>query len=243
VTKSWTLRRDDLMTREELLTLLRHLRERAELAERRRTKTAIRNEAIVMTAVATGLRRSEIAALDIGDLRLHNENPYLVVRHGKGDKYREVPLSSRFRAFLKRYLRIKEQWGEPLAADAVVFLGERGRYSGGGVARVFKKSCVDAGLRPSLHVHAARHFLGAQLYSLTKDLMLVKKILGHSRSATTDVYVQLEDANVRDGLTRYDALLSGAQRRAGSSSKPTRNQANRRFFDAPPMSLVSGGDA
>ena len=101
--KTWRLKRDDLMTREEWLKLRRHLRERAELAERRRTRLAIRNEAIVVTAVATGMRRSELAGLDCGHLRLLNDNPFIVVRRGKGGKYRPYTPAPRA-GFLRKHV-------------------------------------------------------------------------------------------------------------------------------------------
>jgi integrase len=160
--KTWTLSRDDLMTVPEWCQLRRHLRERAELAERRRTRTAIVNEAVIMTVVGTGLRRAELAALDVGDLRLKNELPYLVVKSGKGSKHREVPMSPRLRAFLKRFLRWKATWGEPVEAGSPLFAGQRGRLKGSGINRLFKRACIEAGVRP-LHVHAARHFMGTNL--------------------------------------------------------------------------------
>ena len=209
MTKPWQLRRDDLMTREEWERLRHYLRERAELAERRRTRTPIRNEAVVVTAVAPGMRRAEIASLNVGDVRLSNQDPFVIVRRGKGDKYREIPISAKFRAFLKRYLRFKASWGESLRDDAPLFMGERGRYTGSGIYRLFRKCCVAAGIRP-LRVHAARHFLGARLYELTKDLVLVRKVLGHSRIVTTQVYVELDDSQIREGLAMYDSILSGS---------------------------------
>lgn len=226
MTKQWVLRRDDLMTRDDWARLRRWLRERVELAEARGAKTAIRNEAVVLTAVATGMRRSEIAALNVGDLRLHNESPFLIVRRGKGGKYREVPISPKFRAYLKRHLRFKESWGEPLDADAPLFVGARGRYTGNGLNRLFRKCCVAAEIRP-LHIHSARHFLGSQLYGISKDLMLVRKVLGHSRVATTQVYVELKDSHLRESLDQYDVLLSGAIREPRANGAATKPRAIR----------------
>jgi integrase/recombinase XerD len=212
--KPWELRRENQITREQFHRLRRHLRERAELAERRGGRLAIRDEAIILTAFLTGLRRAEIAALTVGDLHLLNQHPFVVVRNGKGGRFREVAVGPRFRADLKRFLRVKEGWGEPVDDAAPLFLSERGRFTGGGIARVFRSACVAAGL-PRFNVHLARHFYGTCLFAASKDLRVVRTMLGHARLATTQTYMHLHDEEAADGLAAFEKFIATPPARPG----------------------------
>ena len=61
---------------------------------RRRPGLAERDRLVLLALVATGLRRSELLALDWGDLDLDNPRPSLLVRRGKGGKPRRQPLAA-----------------------------------------------------------------------------------------------------------------------------------------------------
>ena len=61
-----------------------------------------RDYAILLTFLKSGIRESELAALEIGDIDfLHDE---LIVREGKGKKERKIPLMPELKRALKRYL-------------------------------------------------------------------------------------------------------------------------------------------
>jgi len=77
----------------------------------------------------TGLRLTELVALDIGDARISARKGLLVVRSGKGDRYREVPLNRSVRHALEAWLKVRSKRltdGEPAlyvrSADTVVAL-------------------------------------------------------------------------------------------------------------------------
>jgi hypothetical protein len=164
--------------------------------------------------------------------RTLNEHPFIVVRRGKGGKHREVTIGPRFRAELKRFLRAKESWGEPLGAASPVFVSERGRFSGSGIARVFRRACVAAGL-PPFNAHKARHFYGTQIFAATKDLRIVRKMLGHARITTTQTYMQLHDDEAADGLAAFEKYIAAPPagavrpRAAARRSTPVEIEVNR----------------
>lgn len=205
--KAWTLHREDLLTPQEWLKLRASINARAEVSERRRTWRAVQERAICMTAAWTGLRRAELSALNCGDLHLTNERPFLVVRHGKGDQFREVLMSPDGRAFLKRFLKAKAERGASIEGIAPLFLPQRGtRYTGDGISRVWKSACRKAGI-PARSIHKARHLFGTCLYSATKDLRLVQKQLGHARVTTTTVYADVFDEDALAGMKSLDKAL------------------------------------
>ena len=205
--KSWSLRREDLLEPREWARLRASLNSAAEVAERRRTWTAIQARAICFIAAWTGLRREELARLNVGDLRLTNDRPFLIVRRGKGGAYREVILSPDARRFLKRYLRAKDEYGEPVGPRSAVFRPQRGdRYTPDGIYRVWKAACCRAGLPPR-SIHKARHLFASALYAVTKDLRLVQKQLGHERITTTTVYADVFDEDALAGMKALDKAL------------------------------------
>lgn len=215
MTKEWNLRRERLLSREDWTVLHRHLRDRAALAEQRGGRRAVKEYAIIMTAAFTGLRRSEIAALKRGDVHLRNSVPFIVVRRGKGGKFREVVISEELRRLLKRFTRKQDEWGEPAGAEDYVFLSQRGPYSGSGISRLFRKACKRAGIT-ILGIHALRHWFGTQLHAATKDLRLVQKQLGHSRVTTTQVYVNVSSEDAIAGMAAFEKYIaSEAKNRTG----------------------------
>lgn len=72
--------------------------------QRRRPGLAERDRLVLLTLVSTGLRRSELLALNWGDLDLDNEYPSLLVRRGKGSKARRQPLAA---ALAREFIRLR----------------------------------------------------------------------------------------------------------------------------------------
>ena len=88
-----------------------------------------RDRAIGLLLAYMGLRLSELAALDLDDARVSGRKATVVVRSGKGDVYREVPLNAPARRALDDWLKERpapaaRAGGEPLFVSRV---GRRGR--------------------------------------------------------------------------------------------------------------------
>jgi site-specific recombinase XerD len=99
------VRREDLpasapraITEEQQRRLLR-------MAER----VSARDRAIVVVLLYTGLRLAELVALDVEDVRISARKGLVVVRFGKGDAYREVPLNALVRQVLDEWLTERRQ--------------------------------------------------------------------------------------------------------------------------------------
>jgi integrase len=128
--------------------------------------------------------------------------PYVIVRHGKGNKYREVLISQECSLFIKHFAGIRHfQEGEYL------FVPQRGmKYTGDGIYRVWKTALKDAGLTHR-SIHKARHYNGSKLYQITKDPRFVQEQLGHSRITTTEVYMHVFDDEAQKHLSNFDNSL------------------------------------
>ncbi len=200
--KTWSLKREQLLQPDEWRRFASYLKEKAEIASIRDTFTALQDRAICLFAIYSGLRRSEIADLELEDLHLANVDPFIVVRSGKGDKYREVLISDDCRRLVKQFLKVR---GE--RSSHALFIPQRNdRYTGDGIYRVWKTAMKDAGLPPR-SIHKARHYNGMMLYSASKDMRFVQKQLGHSRIVTTQVYVDIVAEDAKDNLDSFDKAL------------------------------------
>jgi site-specific recombinase XerD len=142
-----------------------------------------RDRAIVTVLLYTALRLHELAALDVGDVSISARKGLLVVRSGKGDAYREVPLNRSCRGAL-------EDWLKPRATmktDLALFVGPQGRrLTPRSVDRVVRGVAARAGLELSAHV--LRHTCVTNLVRGGSDLVLVAELAGHRRLETTRRY-------------------------------------------------------
>jgi site-specific recombinase XerD len=79
-----------------------------------------RDEALIMVMLHTGLRVSEVSNLRIGDVSISPRKGEVIVRGGKGGKFRTVPLNSNVRNALKAYLSV-----HPSVNHDYLFLGQK----------------------------------------------------------------------------------------------------------------------
>jgi site-specific recombinase XerD len=151
-----------------------------------------RDRALLLVAVQTGLRVSELTALNCGDVSLGTGAN--VRCHGKGRKHRAVPLTAPTEAVLKVWLN--ERAGR---RDEPLFPTRTGRrLSTDAVERLVHKHAVVAGARcPSLrvdelHPHVLRHSCAMTLLHAGVDTAVISLWLGHADIRSTHVYLHAD---------------------------------------------------
>lgn len=143
-----------------------------------------RDRVIVTLLLYTGLRLQELVALDVDDVAISARKGLLVVRSGKGDVYREVPLNRPCRAALELWL---DGGAGAATAGPPLFVGPGGeRLTPRSVDRVVRGVAARAGLELSAHV--LRHTCVTNLVRGGNDLVLVAELAGHRRLETTRRY-------------------------------------------------------
>jgi len=155
----------------------------------RSTRTGRRDHALLVVAVQTGLRVSELVAVRRNDVELR-AGGYLHCT-GKGRKDRCTPLTTHTRAVLRAWL--DERGGGP---DAPIFPGPRGRPLGrDAVRRLIAKHaataariCATIGSK-RVSPHTTRHSCAMQLLRSGVDTATIALWLGHESSRTTDIYL------------------------------------------------------
>jgi integrase/recombinase XerC len=163
------------------------LLEAAAAPARRYRGLAERDRLVLMALVLTGLRRSELIALDWCDLDLDGAHPSLVVRSGKGGKPRRQPLAPVLAAEL---IRLRQE-AEP-RPEASVFRGLRGgRLQPTILAGIIARAAKGAGIEKRVTAHTLRHTAATWLRQATGDARLVAEYLGHADLSTVHRYAHV----------------------------------------------------
>jgi integrase/recombinase XerC len=145
-----------------------------------------RDLAILELFYSTGIRLSELAGMNLGDLDLLSDQ--LKVR-GKGRKERIVPVGTRAVLALRRYLHLREALLERSGGDRVaVFLSLRGKRLGPRAVQRIVHRMFDAIGGDGLRVHSLRHTFATHMLDAGADLRAVQELLGHASLSTTQVY-------------------------------------------------------
>ncbi|HET8743128.1 MAG TPA: tyrosine-type recombinase/integrase, partial [Gaiella sp.] len=121
--------------------------------ERNLPGLAERDQLVLVTLVTTGLRRSELCALEWRDLELDGRKRALLVRHGKGDKSRSQPIPAR----LARELRNLRDARQPKPTDPVFCGLNGGRLQETILADIIRRAATRAGIEKHVTAHTLRH--------------------------------------------------------------------------------------
>ncbi len=144
----------------------------------------IRNIALLELGYGAGLRASELAALDRGDIDLPER--LVLVRAGKGGKQRRVPFGPPAERALERWLAERE--GGPASP---LFLNRHGgRLSVRAIHRIVRDAGVNNGVA-GVHPHALRHSFATHLLGNGADLRSIQELLGHASLSTTQRYTHV----------------------------------------------------
>jgi len=152
----------------------------------------LRDLAMLEILYSCGLRVSELAGLDLGDVDFEQR---LVRAVGKGNRERVVPVGRTALRALGRYLDAvrgmrKKVWQDE--ENGPMFLNHRGgRLTTRSIARLIKKYATTCGLTSDISPHALRHTFATHLLDGGADLRSVQELLGHASLSTTQKYTHV----------------------------------------------------
>jgi site-specific recombinase XerD len=158
------------------------------------TLLGMRDKAVLELFFSTGLRLSEVCALDrFIDLKKGE----LTVR-GKGDKVRLVFLSDTARRALTAYMARRTDAETPLFVS--ILKGKIiGRMTPRAVERMVTRYGIRAGIMgKKLSPHTLRHCFATDLLENGADIRAVQEMLGHASIATTQIYTHVTNRHLRD---------------------------------------------
>ena len=146
-----------------------------------------KDRAVALLLFYTGMRIGECAALDEQDVSIAGRRHRVIVRNGKGDRYREIPLNAEAREALREWLHERNQKFDGKKIDEALFLNPQGkRLTTASLDLIVRKIGQGCGLMLSAHV--LRHTCLTNLVRNGNDLVVVAEIGGHKRLETTRKY-------------------------------------------------------
>lgn len=160
----------------------------------------IQIEAIIALALHCGLRCNEIFSATIDNI--HHDNAYVVVPHGKGDRYREVPHTAASRAAVQAWLELRTELAPShdrvwlsLAWEEIALRPMNEQRFGELLHTI----------GPGWRYHRFRHTCGTEWLRATKRLEVVQKLLGHASITQTLGYAQLVNDDILLAVGKAEA--------------------------------------
>jgi integrase/recombinase XerC len=157
-----------------------------------------RDRAILELFYASGIRLSELVALDLEDVDL----PGRMVRvMGKGRKERIVPFNTTAEKSLRKWYRdrialVGTADRRPKTGDALFVNARGGRLTGRSVQRLVARYVSSCSSRFGISPHALRHSFATHLLQAGADLRAIQELLGHVQLSTTQRYTHVNVAQL-----------------------------------------------
>ena len=179
-----------------------------------------RDYALVLLALVSGLRVSELASLNVYDIRSSQELFFFRVT-GKGGRERQIFLSENCISALDRYLAIREAVYRPAPEDRdALFLSRKHhRISADAVQDLVKRTARRAGL-PPVSPHKLRHTAASLMLGNGVDIRTISEVLGHRSISSTQIYTHLQSAQLIEACRANPASRMGY----GSEEKTHRDR-------------------
>ena len=193
----------------------------------------VRNRGLFMLGVSTGGRISELLSLTIGDV-YQNRNPVTDLLFDRsivkgGEVSRAVPVNTDGMRAIDDLVRWHREQYHTTHKRRPLFPSRNGggkhRMTRRAAHNVLKSAFVSAGLNGHLATHSLRKSFAQRLYEQTGDVFTVQEMLGHKSIATTQKYLGVNYASVREALQKMS--LDGELHERGilgSSLKSTKDE-------------------
>jgi integrase/recombinase XerC len=151
-----------------------------------------RDRAILELFYASGLRLSELEALNLDSIDLRGR---MVRVMGKGRKERMVPFNQASERALRAWLKDRAA----ISRGEALFVNFRGtRLTGRSVDRLLRKYVRQFSTQTGISPHALRHSFATHLLQRGADLRAIQELLGHTRISTTQRYTHVNAAQLID---------------------------------------------
>lgn len=179
---------------------------RAMLAKAAKTQNPLRNQALIITLLDTGIRAGESMALTLRDI--HWSEGWLLVNGKTGE--RAVPFGRKAKLALRKYID-RERTAQHHHVEEV-FLGVHGNeLKRSAITHRLIDIAKDANVQASkLGPHTFRHTFAVEFIRAGGDAFTLQRIFGHTTLGMTRRYVHLAKSDLRATHKRYgpgDRLL------------------------------------
>jgi integrase/recombinase XerD len=147
------------------------------------TRLERRNRLVILLLYGCGLRTSELCQLDVADADLERQE--IVIRHGKGDRARRLPVPDAVWTVLLAFLtERKGRRGALIRTE-----NKQTRFSSKDVCEVVHAAALAAGLTQLFTAKTLRHSFATHLMDRGVDLTVIASLMGHRSAQETGIYL------------------------------------------------------
>ena len=180
---------------EAVLTAAYQARDETRTSEQQ--KSVLRDIAVLELLFATGVRVSELCALQYADVRLEEGE---IKIYGKGAKERFVQIANQ--DVLNALCHYRENYRDAIEQAGAFFVNRSRRpLSTQSVRAIVNKYCKLAGVESHITPHMFRHSFATLLLDEGVDIRYIQQLLGHSSIVTTQIYTHVTGKKQRDILS------------------------------------------
>jgi integrase/recombinase XerD len=170
-----------------------------------------RSRLAILLLYGCGLRTNELCQLDVVDI--NRERQELIVRKGKGDKRRVVPIPEGLYSELLAYLLELNHKRGPLFRTA--HLGRRIRARE--VCDIVSAACARAGLTRPITARTLRHSFATHLMDRGVDLAVIASLMGHRSPNETGVYLHVLPSRTQAAVATLVMRATPTKSRTGEA--------------------------
>jgi integrase/recombinase XerD len=147
------------------------------------TRLERRNRLVILLLYGCGLRTSELCQLDVADADLERQE--MVIRHGKGDRARRIPVPDGVWTVLLAFLaERKGRRGALIRTE-----NKQTRFSSKDVCEVVHAAALAAGLTQLVTAKTLRHSFATHLMDRGVDVAVIASLMGHRSAQETGIYL------------------------------------------------------
>lgn len=174
---------------------VRHPFSEAEIDAMRTGCETLRDRAMLEVLLSSGIRISELCALDKEDIDFNTNT--LTVRHGKGGKQRTTYITDVCKVHLLKYLESRSD------SNPAVFVQRYGnRHTKNSAENDLHRIGSRSGVT-DVHPHRCRRTFATNMYKRGMDIRTIQRLMGHSDINTTMVYVTATDQKIQSEYRRF----------------------------------------
>ena len=155
--------------------------------------------------LCTSIRRDELAKLDIQDVHISQTRlPTIIVRKGKGDKTRTIPLARTQKESRTIRLEVCGDYTREIKSDALFITRLGTRPTGESIHKIIKSKLRQLGIdEKGISVHALRHLFASAYNEATQnDFAGLKEITGNSNLSNLGNYTHPTLKRIQDNLEK-----------------------------------------
>lgn len=172
------------------------------------TNKGLRHLTILTLLYDCALRIDELLSLRINDVIIGTDN-YIKIRHGKGNKYREVPLSKNCAEILKKYIDCYKITN----SESLLFTNYHNeKLSSNAVRKIIKNDIENLKSKGyeypnAVYPHLLRHSKATHLVNKGVNLVDIQVFLGHADINTTQIYITTNISQKREALETIESKI------------------------------------